>query len=195
MKDREITEDYVRKLTAGDQEVENHFVLHFGALMRIKLRSKLRSSQMIEDISQETFLRVLRTLRKGPGLTKPERLAAFVNSVCTHVMLESFRADTKHRPMPEDAPDPPDENADPSRGLAREEQEIAVRSLLAELPPKDRELLRRVFFEERDKVRMCAEMHVSPEYFRVLFHRAKGRFRALLEKDGKDAAGDGTYSS
>ena len=43
---------------------------------------------MIEDIRQETFLRVLVTLRRKHGLEHPERLGAFVNSVCNNVFLE-----------------------------------------------------------------------------------------------------------
>lgn len=59
-----FNDDYVRRLTAGDREVERHFTSHFGTLLRIKLRTKLRSPQLIEDVRQETFLRVLQSLRK-----------------------------------------------------------------------------------------------------------------------------------
>lgn len=194
MQAREITEDYVRKLTIGDSEVESHFVSHFGTLMRMKLRGKLRSPQNIEDICQETFFRVLKTVRNG-GLDKPERLGAFLNSVCTHVMQESFRFNTRHPAIPEEAPDPPDENADPARGVTTVEREKAVRSILDALPPRDRELLRLLYFEELDKDRICRDMKVTQEYLRVLSHRARERFRVLLQKDVKKSPKDANYSS
>ncbi len=57
---------------------------------------------------------------------------------------------------------------------------------LDEMPERDRDLLRQIFFEERDKDIICREMHVNPEYLRVLVHRAKGRFRiALARKSGE----------
>jgi RNA polymerase sigma-70 factor (ECF subfamily) len=52
-----------------------------------------------------------------------------------------------------------------------------VRNALAGLPEKDRELLRLLFFEERDKDAICAALKVDRNYLRVLLHRAKGHFR------------------
>jgi RNA polymerase sigma-70 factor (ECF subfamily) len=53
-----------------------------------------------------------------------------------------------------------------------------VQRVLAKLPPKDRNILRAVFFEQRDKNEVCLELGVSREYLRVLLHRAKQQFVA-----------------
>jgi RNA polymerase sigma-70 factor (ECF subfamily) len=50
-------------LKDGDPETERHFTTYFGDLLLIKLRARLRNTQTIEDIRQETFLRVLSTLK------------------------------------------------------------------------------------------------------------------------------------
>jgi RNA polymerase sigma-70 factor (ECF subfamily) len=52
-----------------------------------------------------------------------------------------------------------------------------VRSVLSELPEKDRKILRWLFFDERDKGEVCRALQVDREYLRVLVHRAKQRFR------------------
>jgi RNA polymerase sigma-70 factor (ECF subfamily) len=52
-----------------------------------------------------------------------------------------------------------------------------VREVLAKLKRRDRDLLRAVFLEDRDKDKVCREMGVDREYLRVLLHRAKGAFR------------------
>jgi RNA polymerase sigma-70 factor, ECF subfamily len=58
-----------------------------------------------------------------------------------------------------------------------------VRAVLEELNPKDRNLLRAVFLEERDKGKVCEEIGVEGDYLRVLLHRARARFKqALLKK-------------
>lgn len=186
MSQLDFNEDYVRKLAAGDREVQQHFTNHFSPLLRIKLRMKLRSPQMIEDVRQETFLRVLQTVQKGHVLQSPERLGAFVNAVCNNVMMESFRSSTRHRQMPEDTPDVVDETADPTKNITIEERRKLVADVLDELSPKDRSLLRQVFFEERDKDDICRDMDVNQEYLRVLIHRAKARFRAILKKSSGD---------
>jgi len=78
---------YIEGLRAGDAHIEEHFVDYFSELIRIKLRSRLNSKEAIEDVKQETFVRVLRLLRGQGGLKHPERLGPFVNSVCNNVLL------------------------------------------------------------------------------------------------------------
>jgi DNA-directed RNA polymerase specialized sigma24 family protein len=85
-------EEYVRNLTEGKPETERHFTAYFGNLILIKLRSRRLPAHVIEDIRQETFLRVFVTLRRKQGLQHPERLGAFVNSVCNNVFLEYLRS-------------------------------------------------------------------------------------------------------
>ena len=86
-----FSSQYVQKLTDGDSDVERHFVEYFSSLLFAKLRFHLRSGQEVQELRQEVFLRVLRALRQGDGLQKPERLGAYVNSVCNNVLLEYFR--------------------------------------------------------------------------------------------------------
>jgi RNA polymerase sigma-70 factor (ECF subfamily) len=42
-------------------------------------------------------------------------------------------------------------------------------------------LLRWLFFDERDKDDICRELNIDRNYLRVLLHRAKNRFRELLD--------------
>jgi RNA polymerase sigma-70 factor, ECF subfamily len=83
---------YVDKLRARDAHIERHFVSYFGAVIRLKLRSRLNSKEAIEDVRQETFMRVLTLLRGKKGLRQPDRLGPFVNSVCNHVLFEHYRS-------------------------------------------------------------------------------------------------------
>jgi RNA polymerase sigma-70 factor (ECF subfamily) len=184
-----FNEDYVRRLASGDPEVEKHFTAYFGALLFLKLRTRLRSPQMVEDARQETFLRVLQALRKEGGLHNPERLGAFVNSVCNNVLLEAFRAAGKHGQAPEDPPERADPSIDMESELVSRERKEMVRRVLVTLPPKDRDLLRMIFLEERDKSAICEEMKVSGDYLRVLLHRAKSKFRDAIAQAGQPAIG------
>src|ERR1700684_4115379 len=83
---------YVERLRSGDARIEGHFVNYFSELIRIKLRSRLSSKEAIEDVRQQTFMRVLVLLRGEGGLRQPDRLGAFVNSVCNHVLQEHYRS-------------------------------------------------------------------------------------------------------
>ena len=58
---------YVERLRSGDANIEGHFVNYFSELIRLKLRSRLNSKEAIEDVRQETFMRVLALLRGESG--------------------------------------------------------------------------------------------------------------------------------
>jgi RNA polymerase sigma-70 factor (ECF subfamily) len=168
---------YVERLVSEDPEIERHFTRYFGDLLSLKLRSKLRSPALVEDAKQETFVRVLTTLKKKRGLATPESLGAFVNSVANNVVFELYRSGAKVTPLADDhdEPDSRDEGADVT--LMAAEERSRVREALSDLPQKEKDLLRWVFFEGRDKDEICRELNVDRNYLRVLLHRAKNRFR------------------
>jgi len=165
--------EYVDRLINFDAETERDFVAYFGELLAIKLRSRLRAPELIQDAIQETFLRVLRTLRQS-GIESPEALGSFVNSVCTNVLFEVYRSQTRVAEPVEDGAST-EKSADDR--MVDEEARTEVRQVLSELPEKDRKILRWLFFEERDKGEVCRILQVDREYLRVLVHRAKQRFR------------------
>ena len=188
-------QEYVNRLTEGDPETEAHFTDYFGALLLIKLRGRLRSPQLIEDVRQETFLRVLNVLRKKGGVQHPERLGAFVNSVCENVLSESFRAGSRFQQVPENAVEQADENASAESHCLSEERKSIIRRVMITLAHPDQQILRKVFLEEQDKDEICKEMGIDRDYLRVRVHRALARFRSSLQKQtspfsqGKAAAG------
>jgi RNA polymerase sigma-70 factor (ECF subfamily) len=180
--------DYVQRLAEGDAETERHFVSYFSGLLLVKLRSRLRSEQDTEDLRQEVFLRVLRSLRVGPGLREPERLGAYVNTVCNNIVFEHFRAKGRFTQLDPDSPNVGRSSTNLEKELVTEESQRHVRALIDELPVRDREILRAIFLEERDKDEVCTQFGVRREYLRVLLHRAKSRFRHLLTGEKPMAA-------
>lgn len=173
--------DYLRRLASGDPVVETHFTGYFGELLNLKLRVRLRSLQLVEDIRQETLLRVLQIVRNKGGVDYPERFGAFVNAVCNNVLREMVRADSRHDSL-EPSVEPRDQRIDLDAGLVTEQSRRQVREVLEELPEKDRNLLRMVFLEERGKAEISHSLAVTDDYLRVLLHRAKSKFRSAYSK-------------
>ena len=172
-------QDYLRRLASGDAVVEHHFSSYFGDLLLLKLRARIRSTQLIEDIRQETLLRVLQTVRKA-GVEHPERFGAFVIGVCSNVMMELFRGETRHEGWASEF-EPADDRVDLEVPLVNQQRRRQVDRILEELPERDRELLRMFFLEERDKSEICKRFKVREDYLRVLLHRAKLRFRSCIQ--------------
>lgn len=169
---------YVESLCAGDQTTQDHFTAYFTSLLRIKLRSRLRSPQAVEDVKQETFARVFAVLRRDGGLRQPERLGAFVNTVCNNVLFEQYRAASRSESLDEEnRPEPADSRADALSIASSRQIADKVREILLELPERDRALLKAVFLEESDREDVCRKFGVDREYLRVLLHRAKQGFK------------------
>jgi len=176
-------ESYLERLCSGDFRTESHFVDYFSELIQLKLRSRVNSTHAIEDLRQETFARVFTALRSEGRVKKPERLGAFVNSVCNHVLLEYYRATSRQNlSEDEESADIPDPSLDVVSILSHKEMEQKVRQVLDQLPERDRRLLREVFLEERDKDAICQDFGVDRDYLRVLLHRSKQAFKAVYLK-------------
>jgi RNA polymerase sigma-70 factor (ECF subfamily) len=173
-------EQYLQALRDRDPDAENYLVAHFSRPVQLKLRARLRSPELVQDASQETFLRVLRYFSSGKTLDNPASLPGFIHTVCHNVALEFLRAHTRQSQVPENAPDVPDSSPGPDRQLDAGERAALVGRVLEEMNEKDRQLLRRVFLDEEDKDLVCSEFHVDRGYLRVLLHRARNRFRAVL---------------
>jgi RNA polymerase sigma-70 factor (ECF subfamily) len=185
-----FTREYVERLREGDPSTELHFVAYFDQLLRIKLRARMFASETVEDLRQETYIRVLATLRKGEdGVRQPERFGAFVNGICNHVIQEFYRSTSRTSPWDDTYLELPDKAVDTEGLLISKQMKEQVRRVIEELPKKDRELLRAHFLEEKDKDEVCRQFGVDRDYFRVLLHRAKDKFRVLYEKDRKRRAG------
>jgi RNA polymerase sigma-70 factor (ECF subfamily) len=169
---------YVENLCAGDRRTQEHFVGYFSELLQIKLRSRLQSPHAIEDVRQETFARVLTVLRRDGGLRQPERLGAFVNTVCNHVLFEHYRSSRGGESLDEEGrPELPAKGADALDLVAARQIKDKVRMILLGLEPRDRLLLKAVFLDERDRDEVCREFGVERDYLRVLLHRAKQEFK------------------
>jgi RNA polymerase sigma-70 factor (ECF subfamily) len=173
-------QDYLRRLASADPIVEHHFSSYFGDLLVLKLRARIRSPQLIEDVRQETLLRVLRIVREG-RVEHPERFGAFVSGVCSNVLMEFLRGEMHRRgSVPEF--EPADDRVDLEKPLVNQQRRRVVERVLEQMPGRDRELLRMFFLEERDKSELCKHFKVGEDYLRLLLHRAKSRFRAIHSK-------------
>ncbi len=170
--------DYIESLRAGDLQTQEHFVGYFTSLLHLKLRSRLKSPQAIEDVRQETFVRVLASLRKEGAMRQPERLGPFVNTVCNNVLFEYYRSSSRSQSLDDESqPEPAATGANAHDIAADKQLKAKVTEILRELPERDRSLLKAVFLDERDRDEVCREFGVDREYLRVLLFRAKQEFK------------------
>ena len=168
-------DSYLELLRRGDRATQDHFVSYFAQLLRIKLRSRKLPAQAIQDVQQETFLRVLVAVRTG-DVRQPDRLGAYVNSVCGNILLEQYRLLAREQHADLEAVDVPDVAADLEARMISDEKTRRVRAAMIQLSERDQAVLEAVLLD-RDKDEVCRELNVDRGYLRVLMHRAMGTFK------------------
>lgn len=178
--------DYLQRLMAHDPAAVEHFVRHFGELIRLVVLAHAGSARLVEDVRQETFLRVFRLLREQAGLERPERLGSFVYSVCRRVLAEHLRDEGLGSCAQGDGS--PSYRILMDELLVKRDRQRQVEALLKELSPIERKALRMVFLEGRDRTRVCQELGLTQDYLRVVLCRAKVRLRKGLDSAKKISA-------
>jgi RNA polymerase sigma-70 factor (ECF subfamily) len=190
-----FTAAYLTALRAGDPPTEQHFVAYFSQLLLIKLRARRCDANEIDEITQETFVRVLAALRRQDALRDAARFGAYVNSVCNNVFLERLRGARRAGLVQGDGDggldleQAPAEVIDLESRLVTDQARRRVREVLAGLSARDKQLLRAIFFDETPKDEICRQFGVDREYLRVLLHRAKQHFRERYTGDANGHAG------
>jgi RNA polymerase sigma-70 factor, ECF subfamily len=178
----QFDEAYVARLRDGDATTEQHFTSYFDPLLRILFRARQLPSDRIDDLVQDTFIRVIGALRKQGGVRQPERFGAFVNSVAKNILHEFYRASRRSDPLEDSHFEIPDTTVDLDGMLITKQTKRLVAEVLEAMPERDRNLLKALFLEEKDKDEVCRSFGLDRDYLRVCVLRAKAKFRVLLEK-------------
>lgn len=156
---------------------------------RLKLRYKVcyhlgSSCPDVEDVVQETMVRFLRALQ-SEKMRNPESLAAFLSGICNNVIHEYKRRLWK---KPVSDADLPLSAGAADLGVDTTELRQAIGLVMVQLTPRDREILRAFYLEEKDKSEICRVTGLTEVQFRVALFRAKERFREIYQQSLKRKA-------
>ena len=153
--------------------------------IRSLLERKCGSAAIAEDLLGDAIRTSLEKLHTG-AIAKPEQLAGYVYRVALNHLRNYRRTDKSARTtssgiddLAEDVP------TDASAELEQARWAKLMREVLSELSnPRDRELIAGFYLDEEDKDTLCARLELSAEHFNRVIHRARERFRELLEARG-----------
>jgi len=129
----------------------------------------------VDDIVQEALTRFIVATRENK-IRNAAALGAFLNGICRNVVSEYRRRLARDEPMPEVVPEPPGRTL-PESDLF--EIRDAIAHGLDQLSPRDRNILRAYYLEEKSKDEILRSTGMTDENFRVVLCRAKDRFRNI----------------
>jgi RNA polymerase sigma-70 factor (ECF subfamily) len=192
--DLRLTRDLRRGGDARRAEVafDAAFAEHYDGVFRLLYRM-LGDRPESEDLAQETFLRLYRQVFHAD---RPQNLRAWLYRVASNLALNVRRGDVRRTGRETVAgrqgPPPAD---DPAELVVRRSEQAAVRSVLAGLPARQRQLL--MLRHAGLRYRELAEvLDVAPASVGTLLARAEAAFAAAYRASAgaRDETEDGPHA-
>ncbi len=176
------TTDLVDRIRDGDRKAEIEFAEYFSRGLMLLLLKETRDPDIANDCCQQTLLITLRKMRAGK-IVNSDRLLHFLRRTAKNVAITYFRKEKRYTRLEDGEVSL---RAPTGRTAAWEIDYAVIESLLSEsldqlTIPRDKEILRRFYLYEEDKIDICKYLDVSSEHFDRVLHRAKKRLRAILD--------------
>jgi RNA polymerase sigma-70 factor (ECF subfamily) len=155
------------------------FVFFFTPLIEAKLRHEFSNFAAIEDVRNDTFIRVI-TLVDRDQVRDPQHFGSFVLGVCSKVAQEHRRNAWRTEPLDCD-PVAHSRSGHALEGwLQDEELKKIVGRELSKLSEEDRSLITEGLLKERNRREMAEDLGMTPGGLNVRICRALERFRARV---------------
>ncbi len=179
----EQASELVNRIESGDGRAEAELVERYGRSIRLILLKRTGSAQLASDLCQDTFVVTLKKLRAGE-LKNPGSLSAFIRQTAVNISIDHFRREKRYIHQSDGIISLQHSHRDhKAREIdyetAREVLEEALERLAME---RDREILRRFYLADEDKVAICRDLQLSPTHFDRVLYRAKQRMRELINQ-------------
>ena len=175
--------DLVARIQADDPTGMAELYRIFASGIRFYLYRQL-GAQDVEDKVHDIFLVIVQSLRRG-DLREPERLMGYVRTVVRrHVATrieEIVRARNGHADLEVGAV-LADRRPDPERAaIQKQNKSLAMRVLLS-LHQRERDVLIRFYIDEQSPERICRDLALTANQFRLIKSRAKARYVELAKR-------------
>jgi len=167
--------------TSVTAALEGNLSQRFRERLRAFGARRLGDPALAEDLAQEVLSRVTEALRDG-RIDDLNALPGFVFQTATNLCLHHYRSRGREERalarmagMDSGRTDP-----GPLDVLLSQEARGEVRAALAGLKPEERDLLRRIYFDEEPSEETARKLRLTPGALRVRKFRALQRLAGLL---------------
>jgi RNA polymerase sigma-70 factor (ECF subfamily) len=175
--------DLVARVLRGDRDAFGHLYDRYARLVRAVLHGETRGHHVVQDLTQECFLRAYKNLSR---LRQPDRFGAWIVGIARQLAREHRRAlrRDRHRFVAGDAIEVCSESGSTEAVRVAEEIELAIRRL-AELPERERLAIHAFFLQGRDAGQTAALLGLSRSGVYALLGRAMARLADNIRGNGK----------
>jgi len=173
----------VERIRDGDVAASEEQYSKVLPLLECSCRSRLVPDES-EDRVQETYCAVLKAIQNGE-LRDPGKLLGFIRVIghrhyCAYVKRreKSRSSQEGHRVFEASSRS----RFDPEHDVLGKEKRAFARGVLAQLTPREREVLERFYIREESSDWICKAMRLTSNQFRLLKWRAKAKVATAAKK-------------
>lgn len=169
-------------VTRRDRKAEAELCRRFRPRTFGFLQRQAKSVAQAEDLTQETLMVVLLTLREGK-LSDPDKLAGYVRQTAKNLLIIDLRKSRRRENLLQansatmDVVEEDQALADIARARARDSLRLALTNLRV---ARDREILIQHYLLEMGRPSICQNMEIDRDQFDRIISRARQRARKFL---------------
>lgn len=167
--------DIITQVLAGDRELFHVLVQRHSAPLWGTVRASLANVEDAHDVIQETWLRALQRLET---LRDPARLRAWLVTIALNQVRQRLRRRTPPTESNEALAQEPDPEASSEARVARDEELERLRARVAELPPRQREVVDLRLNHGLSHAEIAVLLDIREDASRANYYQALRRLRA-----------------
>jgi RNA polymerase sigma-70 factor (ECF subfamily) len=171
--------------TRQDRAAFTRVFAYYGPRVKAYLLRLGLDSAQAEEVAQEVMVAVW---RKAPSFDRAQASAAtWIFRIARNRRIDLFRRDQRAQLDANDPAFHPVAEATPDQAAEAAEREVQVRRAMAELPPDQRDLVRRAFYEDQSHSEIAADTGVPLGTVKSRLRLAFAKLRLRLADVGEGA--------
>jgi len=178
--DEDAVLQLVERARAGDRAARQRLYRQHVARVFRTVRGMLRSNTEAEDVTQDAMLNVLTSLHRYSPRSGT-RFAAWVTAIAVNTARRRFRRKRPELTATGELPDVADPDGDLGDGLDRARQRAALLRALAELEPREREIVSLRYGAELNATEIAAQLKLDAANVRKILERLRARLGERVE--------------
>ena len=172
--------ELVERARAGDRAARQRLYRQHVQRVFRTVRGMLRSDAEAEDVTQDAMLTALTSLdRYSPR--SGTRFAAWLTTIAVNTTRRRFRRRRPELTATGELPDVADPVADPAVDVDMSRQRAALLQALAELEPREREIVSLRYGSDLNATEIAAQMGMEAANVRKVLERARVRLGERIE--------------
>jgi RNA polymerase sigma-70 factor (ECF subfamily) len=179
-----LDEDAVLRLVelarAGDRVARQRLYRQHVARVFRTVRGTLRSDAEAEDVTQDAMLTALTSLHRYSPRSGT-RFAAWLTTIAINTMRRRFRRRRPELTATGEVPELPAGDAELGEDIDRARQRAALLRALAELEPREREIVSLRYGADLNATEIAAQVGIAPANVRKILERARAALGERIE--------------